>query len=340
MDFDHGLNLVNDFSDEPSSTQEQQFQPPTWDTANGDWLRHMERHIDQLIADQNNQNLETEAYVRRTFRDSLYYEQLLPAPQQTDQTLPETVDPRMTMILQNGFDETGSSLPERYTPNAEFSGAFAPAAVIEERVDSPVDTTDPGMVTQNGFDDIYAGFLPEPRIPDAGFSETYAPVAVMKEGVDSQVEPRNVRSEQRISADNTIPWQEHESHVTFARTEHSRSAASNGGLPALPASIFAHGFTPEDFDATTKYESDKPSKGKFKPFPDDLPETYIFKADPSQIAYDNILRVATKYTNAQIQAKINKGRPEMAVRSSQVIDSRIKTALAWRAEKENVEGGK
>lgn len=110
-------------------------------------------------------------------------------------------------------------------------------------------------------------------------------------------------------------------------------------LPPLPASISDYGFKPKDFEPSTTYTSTLAEKSKFKPFPPDLPEEHIFNADPKQICYGNLLRIATRYSNSQIREKVNEGRPEPVFKSVQVIESRVRSALAWKADKENAIGG-
>lgn len=110
----------------------------------------------------------------------------------------------------------------------------------------------------------------------------------------------------------------------------------------LPQSIIDYGFSPQDFDPTTTYDSKlspkKPSPHSFKPFPPDLTEEHIFNANPRYLSYDNILRIAPKYNNGQIAEKINANRPVEVVKEG-TVGSRIRKALETKADSEQTPGG-
>ena len=102
--------------------------------------------------------------------------------------------------------------------------------------------------------------------------------------------------------------------------------------PELPASIAAHGFTARDFDPATVYSSHQANKNMYRDLPSDLPLDLIFRADPKLIAYGNLLRLATKFSNTEIRRRANEGRPEEVFKSSQTVDSRVRAAIKSAAD--------
>lgn len=112
-----------------------------------------------------------------------------------------------------------------------------------------------------------------------------------------------------------------------------------GELTPSLASIYDYGFKPVDFDPMTNWPSQKSSTASFKPFPPDLSDEHIFNANPKHIAYDNILRLAARYSSSEILKKINEGRSSDVI-SRTAVDSRIKAALKSKADKEGTLGGK
>ena len=93
------------------------------------------------------------------------------------------------------------------------------------------------------------------------------------------------------------------------------------------------GYKDDDFDPRTIYESTIPNKNTYMDFPADLDDAHIFNANPKLIAYGNILRLAQKYSDAEIHAMANKNRPKDVFKSDQVVSSRVKAAVLWFAEK-------
>ena len=112
------------------------------------------------------------------------------------------------------------------------------------------------------------------------------------------------------------------------------SAAASLQLPplnlsTLPASVYQLGFTQDHFDPQAIYESTQANKANYNDIPSDVPDEHLFNADPKQIAYGNILRLAAKYPAAEIYRRVNEGRPQPVFKSPQMVESRIKSAMKW-----------
>ena len=107
----------------------------------------------------------------------------------------------------------------------------------------------------------------------------------------------------------------------------------------LPQSVYARGYTDDDFNPTTVWESTVPNKHNYREFPPELDDAYIFNANPRHIAYSNILRLAKKYSNAEICRLVNEGRPKPVFNSTQVVESRVASAVKWVAQNYNYPGG-
>ena len=96
-----------------------------------------------------------------------------------------------------------------------------------------------------------------------------------------------------------------------------------------------HGLSPDDFDPNTLYEATNTSRSRYKAVPEDLPDEHLFNADPKLLTYDNIIRLATRYSNKDIMTKANEGRPKDVFNSPQAVSSRIRAAMSFMAEEWN-----
>jgi hypothetical protein len=80
-------------------------------------------------------------------------------------------------------------------------------------------------------------------------------------------------------------------------------------------------------------------KARYRDYPDDLQDKHIFNGDPHLIAYGNMLRLSTRYTNTQIYERSNKDRVQPAFTSKAAIDSRTTAAIKRAAKEWKMPGG-
>lgn len=109
--------------------------------------------------------------------------------------------------------------------------------------------------------------------------------------------------------------------------------------PPIPASVYAQGYTDEDFNPRSIHQSTVPNKKSHRDFPPELQDVHIFNANPKYIAYGNILRLARSYSNVQIVELSNKDRKNAVFNNPQTVEHRINKAIQLHAEQHNVPGG-
>lgn len=98
--------------------------------------------------------------------------------------------------------------------------------------------------------------------------------------------------------------------------------------PPLPQSVVNRDYVAADFDPSRVWNHGPLNRSSYEKYPDDIDDNHIFSGDPNKIAYDNILRLATRYTNSQIFENANKGRPRPAFNSKATVTTRIASAIA------------
>ena len=100
----------------------------------------------------------------------------------------------------------------------------------------------------------------------------------------------------------------------------------------LPKSVRDEGFTDEDFHPNRNWPVGQANRSRYEGYPAELEDIHIFNGNPHCIAYENILRLPTKYTNREIFTRCNQNRPTPAFQAPTIIDSRVKAAVVWTAK--------
>ncbi|KAK0935270.1 hypothetical protein LTR29_013135 [Friedmanniomyces endolithicus] len=113
----------------------------------------------------------------------------------------------------------------------------------------------------------------------------------------------------------------------------------------LISEIFASGpitylgctFVREDFNEKTVWLETKPHPLHYRQCPPAhiIPDELLFHADPTMLAYGNLIRLACHYSNFEIWAKANAGRETPVFNSETAVAKRLKAACKWMAGKMN-----
>ncbi|KAK3703371.1 hypothetical protein LTR37_014477 [Vermiconidia calcicola] len=120
--------------------------------------------------------------------------------------------------------------------------------------------------------------------------------------------------------------------------EQSFQPKPQSSLEPIPQFLTDLGFKANDFNPRTIYMSTVATKKTYQDLPT-VPDYYIFRGHPKNIAYGNLVRLATRYSATDILKLSNDGRPQKIFTSTSSVESRLKTAIKWAAEECGCQGG-
>ncbi|KAK5137266.1 hypothetical protein LTR08_000236 [Meristemomyces frigidus] len=113
-------------------------------------------------------------------------------------------------------------------------------------------------------------------------------------------------------------------------------------LPPLPnfAALGRPDLTPADFDPKNVYKSTLAPIKSYRICPKAVCNEHLLNADPSMLAYGNLLRLAEELSYKDIFEKVNAGRPQPVFKSPQEVVNRVTVALKFTAGNNNVTVGR
>lgn len=105
-------------------------------------------------------------------------------------------------------------------------------------------------------------------------------------------------------------------------------------LPPLPdfKALGRPDLSADDFNPARTYSTHVVSEKSYRECPQQVDVRHLFHADPRMLAFGNLLRLAERFTNSDIMARANAGRPAPVFKTVQSVQSRVNAALKWTAK--------